>query len=535
MSKKTIFWLLMTFTIILLASGCKPVCTPAEYAGFKVFPMSPGDGTIASSLTPTFEWKFNEECLAQNINLEITKDAPGPGTVYTSGSSATSYTLTTPLEPASKYLWKTYASFTGGELGKISYSRILYTGPLCSSGVPVAPILDTPKDGEFAETIGEYWSYTFHWHYPGDCLPTSYLYEFAEDPGFQNIIDSGETQDHKSFLNKSFPDCATLYWRVAAKIGNQVGPWTDPAMFHFINKGTCWQNHYLSDDYAEISGRVYRDMCDQTGQFVSSNMLLNPGCVKTNNYNVRADGVYASNEHGLMNVVVDLGSGPCPSTGLDQATTYGENGGFDFVVMTPGEYCLSVRRDQTGHDYAANVTFDLMNGMWTEPGSYSPYLVVAQETITLSPGYHEVKQNFGWDKFDGIVKFFIEPTYCRKGPIPHCDPLRIYDFGEIAPMMARSADGKWVRTQFDGQMCYFRNFESLPDDLPEGFAGIPDMQYELLYEELEIYPEPPPCPTPTPTPRPKPDSPSCSGYTSESACLAAGCSWIFGAAAGACY
>ena len=535
MSKKALLSILIFIPLVIISSGCKPACTPAEYEGFKVWPNNPSDGTIVNSLTPTFEWHSNEDCQPVHINLEVKKNELGPGTVYTTGGSATSYALTTPLDPASKYIWRPFASSTDGEYGKIhKWYWAFFTGPLCSTGVPDAPILDVPANGGYAEPLSANSGFHFQWHYPGDCLPTSYLYEFASDPNFQDIVLSGETFDYKSYLKwQQFPDCSTLYWRVAAKIGSQVGPWSDPGIFYYVYDGHCWQNHYLSDDFAQISGRVYRDMCDQTGVFVPSNFQLHAGCIKTINNIGRGDGNHASSEHGLLNVVVDLGAGPCPSTGLDQATTYGENGGFDFVVMTPGDYCLSVSRNQTGHDYTANVTFDLLKGMWTEPGSFSFYSLVAQKTISLEPGYHVVKQDFGWDEFDGAVKLFIDPTYCRIGPIPHCDPLRIYEFGEYAPMMARSADGRYVRTQFDGQVCYFRNFDQEPGDFPDGIAGIPEDVYEEMVTKSEVYTDPPPCPSPTPTPRPKPKpsgGDSCSQYSSERNCIAAGCTWNFSAA-----
>lgn len=529
MSKKALFWLFICIPLILIASGCVP-CTEDDLDVFYTYPQEPVDGVIVDSLTPTFEWDFTNKCNPHEFRITLNKNIPDSGTVHNVSGNQRNFTISTPLEAGAKYIWDIYTTTATEYHGYTTPDRIFYTGPTCSNITPVAPVLDIPADGEFITPEYSSSPFEFHWNYPEYCLPSSYHYEFALDPNFVNILYSGDTPDYKQFVEKSFSDCTTVYWHVAAKNGNLMGPYSEIRSFSWIWDPNCWMNHYPSDDIAEISGRVYREMCDQTGVFVPSNMQLNPGCVKTNNYSVHADGVYTPNEHGLLEVVVDLGAGPCPSTGLDQDTTSGENGGFGFVVVTPGDYCLSVSRSQTGYDYTANAHFDLLKGMWTEPGSFSYYSLVAQQTISLGPGYHEVKQNFGWDEFDGIVKFFIQPTYCRIGPIPHCDPLRIYEIGEYAPMMARSADGKYIRTQFDGQVCYYRNFDEVPGDLPDGIAGMPEDVYEEMFTKMEEYPEPPPCPTPTPTPKPKSKpsgSVNCSQYSSEPACMAAGCTWKF--------
>ena len=539
MSKKALFWLLICIPLVLIASGCKPVCTPAEYEGFKVFPSSPFDGTIVSSLSPTFEWHSNEECQPGHINLEITKDALGPGTIYTTGGLETSYTLTTPLDPASKYIWKPYASSTGDDIGKIlNWYWAFFTGPICTSGVPEPPVLDVPSNGGYAEPLAATSGFHFHWHYPGDCLPTSYLYEFASDPNFQDIVLSGETADYKSYLMyQMFPDCSTLYWRVAAKIGSQVGPWSDPAIFYYVYDNKCWQNHYLSDDVALIRGKVYRDQCTQTFQTLPNGASAY-GCID-HAFGIMGDGNMSYNENidygepGLANVVVDLGAGPCPSTGLDQTTT-GAKGKYSFTVLTPGEYCVSVNKNQTG--YSGGTTYNMMNGLWSELPTKA---LSTGYDLYLSPGWYNLNLNFGWDKYDSFIKpFFREPTWCRWRPYPICDPLHLFEVGDVAPMLARNEAGTWFMTSIQGETCYFYNQYTKEAEITEADVGMPVEEYLKKFNELEVYPDPAPCPPPPPPPKPKQDKEKdvdFSKYASQDPCLAAGCNWLFGAAAGKCY
>ena len=106
----------------------------------------------------------------------------------------------------------------------------------------------------------------FQWSYPGGCLPEFYDYQFATDLGFTNIVLSGTTTEpYFMHLYETFPNCSSLFWRVAARVGTTVGPWSDAFQFHWVEDDTCWQNEYISDDAARINVRLYLESCDQTG------------------------------------------------------------------------------------------------------------------------------------------------------------------------------------------------------------------------------------------------------------------------------
>jgi hypothetical protein len=531
MLKNTFFLLLVCMAVLLLASGCAPSCTEYDIDHNSFSYLHPATGSIVNDLTPTFEWGYPSECNPYEFRLELSENIPGTGTTYNISGAKRDFTLSSPLEAGSKYFWNIYATTVDEYHGYNPPDFIFYTGPTCSNVTPVAPVLDLPADGEFVTPKYISDSLQFHWHYPEYCLPTTFIYEFASDPNFVNILESGETPNHSQFVNKSFQDCTTVYWHVAAKNGNLMGPFSETRSFNWIWDPNCWMNHYLSDDIAEISGRVYLDRCEQTGQFVPSNFQLTAGCVITPKFGVHADGTYSQNEHGLSSVVINLGAGPCPSIGLDQDTTHPPNGGFDFIVLTPGEYCLSVSKAQTAYDYNDSAYFDLTDGFWTEPITYAP---VAEYTISLGTGYHVIKQDFGWDEYNAMIKEFKQPTYCRVGPDPICDPLKIFEVGEFAPMLARNAPGTWILTNIEGMQCYFYDSEDILEDTGDDALALKE-NYEKRKFELEAFDPLPPCPTPVPTPKPAREV-DCSKFTSQDSCLAAGCKWSPPAAAASfCY
>ena len=93
-------------------------------------------------------------------------------------------------------------------------------------------------------------------------------------------------------------------------------------------------------------------------------------------------------------------------------------------------------------------------------------------------------------------------------------------------------------TSIQGETCYFYNQYTKEAEITEADVGMPVEEYLKKFNELEVYPDPAPCPPPPPPPKPKQDKEKdvdCSKYASQDPCLAAGCNWLFGAAAGKCY
>ncbi|MEJ2448537.1 MAG: hypothetical protein P8Y37_11450, partial [Anaerolineales bacterium] len=212
---------------------------------------------------------------------------------------------------------------------------------------------------------------------------------------------------------------------------------------------------------------------------------------------------------------VDLGPGPCPSTGLDHKGTFDT-----FNVLTPGIYCVSISRNQSGQTAAGDV--NLMKGIWVEPRTDE---VLAYKTIELESGPQDLEVHFFWDRFEPVTLFYPVPENinCRRGPDIVCDPLKIPLAGEILPIIARDVESEWKQTSYEGELCYVY----LPAvQIDEALAQTASSEFRT--EDLPFFETQPSCPTPTPAPpEHQPTSPTgCAQYTDQRSCIAAKCNWF---------
>lgn len=494
-SKKQLL-LLLTIPLMILAAGCAPDCTTSEYLSFDTILDGPTEGEIVTSLTPTLSWHHNESCTPESFVAFITKDGSvGVNSTVTSGLNSF-LSPDSALQPGGSYTWLVFPHRASPPIKgpKTSTSRTFYTGPICSGDPLVTPVLTYPEDKSF---ISPGSSYNFKWNYPGNCLPNAYYYEFASDPNFTEILKSGNTPNHYQYLDETFPDCSTVFWRVAAMDGSTVGPFSDTHKFTWVTDSKCWQNHLISLDSADISGHVYNDKCPQTNFYVplGNPFILDPACKITGGIGIHANGLFAYSypEQGLSDVRIDLGAGPCPSIGLDHKNT--SSGYYKFVVLTPGVYCLSITNQQTS---STDETGDLTKGIWTEPLTKQD---VTGVTITLEDGYHDIKQNFGWDKIEQLFAMFkLEvPTNCRAWPGMDSNVEAIILAGDSVPLIGQVAASDWKLAVVSEKLCYIY--------LPGSF-DLPEV-------------DPPPEPKPTPKPG---GSDSCANYTRED-CKLPLCMW----------
>jgi len=274
-SPKTLRWIILSTLIVLIATGC--ACTPEETESFIVIPDGPVDGAIVDQY-PVFNWHDSESCTPEKFQISITYDSPlnkGGSARYPTGDQS-EFTWPDPLTIGGLYTWRMAAYMGANEpTGPGTERRELYIGPLCSGETMTAPDLYYPETNGWVSESGPR---RFSWAYPGgNCLPPFYEYEFASDPGFANIVESGMTPDHRQYVDKVFPNCSTLFWRVRAHDGTNPGPWSDVFDFHRVTDNTCWQNHYISDDAARISVLFYRDECAYTGD-AAGMRLSSTGC-----------------------------------------------------------------------------------------------------------------------------------------------------------------------------------------------------------------------------------------------------------------
>lgn len=528
MSTKKIQWIIVSSLIILFISGCK--CSNDGVEAFEFIADSPIGGVLISSLTPDFDWHGSDTCDPDQFRLFIKED------VQYGGDHASAevpyndvpYTLTgDSLLPGRAYYWygraeNEWSSEDPGASGEYSEPSYFYTGPVCSGDPLVAPDLEYPREYSGNQDIDNWITHDnlqdFHWSYSGGCLPLAYDYEFASDAGFADIVLSGTTTTpYEQHIFETFPNCSSLFWRVRASDGTAVGPWSEVWQFHWVREGTdCYQTHYISDDAARIDVLLYWDECSQTGYSASSTMITDPGC-KADDISsiIVADGerVFPPSDYGMGGFEVDLGSGPCPSTGLDHK----KRNQLPFYVLAPGTYCVSITRDQTLESYPYAY---LMDGIWSEPRTND---VVAYQTVEVGPGTSDITVEFGWDKYDFT---FVMPDFdftmeCRFCPDP-LGPVTGFLFaGQPVPVFGRDWQSNWKLSEVEGMACYVLIPDALIDEALEKFDG-----FEWRSADLGQYPPAPPCPEPDKSDNPGQPDP-CSNYSNYKTCESNGCEWDY--------
>ncbi len=495
--------ILITFLFLVLASGCAPECTAEEIASFVPILESPPNGSEVSYDSPiTFDWTHNESCRPHEYQIII----DNLGVYYVEGDTS-NFDYGLGFSPGIQYEWivRGIAKDENNHTVNGPHSEIwtFTTDGRCSSASElVQPVLTAPQFGEWlGEGQGPGPSLaTIRWSYSGDCYPDSFHYQAASDPGFTNIITSGITDWNQHKANISVPRCARIHWRVQARAGNNSGEYSEPSRFTYASISSCFQNQ-ASIDAALIRGFVFEDYCMATFPYVPEDVGISMECAFSGKFGVYGNGVRArgiNGEPGMPNVVIDLGAGQCPSTGLDEFTTM-SNGMYYFMVQSPGEYCVSVSKIKNP---------DLKNGIWTNPLTDQE---VTQQTLTFGPGEMKKLQDFGWDKYDYIpVEFGIHLlSVCRAGDSTDHREIMYLEKGQIVPIIARNEDSTWFLTKFG---CYV----SLATGEPAQDPG-----------DLPIYPGPPP-----PQPQEDPDIlKSCSSYNDPGLCPTPRCKWVIAAGA----
>ena len=141
---------------------------------------------------------------------------------------------------------------------------------------------------------------------------------------------------------------------------------------------------------AMISGWVWYDLCDSGKDGQPAPATSPSGCVMNNSplglYH--ADGVLGSDEPLIEGVVVTLGEGACPSTGLAETSTITTDLSYSFTGLKAGTYCISI-------DPQREPNFSILRpGIWTYPILSQD---VVNTTVTVSTGEYRGMVNFGWD------------------------------------------------------------------------------------------------------------------------------------------
>ncbi|MCI0399087.1 MAG: hypothetical protein L0332_19080 [Chloroflexi bacterium] len=135
---------------------------------------------------------------------------------------------------------------------------------------------------------------------------------------------------------------------------------------------------------AVISGRIWHDLCAVSGEG-GVEASPSPGCRPADGGGYQANGVLQPGEPGLGGIIVTLGPGMCPASGLAVTVTDGD-GFYLFGGLKAGAYCVMIDPAQE-----QNASL-LVPGQWTyspDPGGWA--------NLTLIPGENKADVNFGWD------------------------------------------------------------------------------------------------------------------------------------------
>jgi len=385
-------------------TGDAPVYTECDPA-YMVAPtlISLPDNAVIQSLQAHFEWEYPGHVIIDTQQQQVITPcntasfhvhlSSGPyfqdnlggedsGAPASFGIYSGTWSTGTILKPGTEYRWS-IQPFSQGVDGPISVTRTFFTGPLCDSDNLSVPIPLSPLNHWIVNDLEDL---TLNWRYPDGCLPDSYNVEIS--PMMQ--FDGSPLNDNTGSPTTSWApthileDCTRYYWHVTAvKDGIPAGQGSQVFNFRVDLTGTC-----APEAIGSIQGTVWEDQCVGPGSGTPMPDPLPLGCATTAVDTLFTNQTYDPGEPGIPGLVVSLGSGPCPSTGLRDVPTWGD-GMFDFYMVSPGTYCVSV-----DIHYAWNTSV-LLPGSWTVPAEAVGY-ALANRTITVSAGQETNNVDFGW-------------------------------------------------------------------------------------------------------------------------------------------
>ncbi len=155
---------------------------------------------------------------------------------------------------------------------------------------------------------------------------------------------------------------------------------------------------------ASVSGRLWQDVCEATGQKGNppggpQRQGLTrpddppPGCIAYTDGLFRANGLMEPGEPAISDVVVILVEEPCGTLGVDLRTyeaVTNKVGTFHFAGLRAGAYCLMIPASTPANEPR------LGQGVWTQPRlDYSAREAVI--TVQVGTGENKTDVNLGWD------------------------------------------------------------------------------------------------------------------------------------------
>ena len=141
---------------------------------------------------------------------------------------------------------------------------------------------------------------------------------------------------------------------------------------------------------ASIQGWVWHDMCATAMDGELALSSAPEGCIEALSPlgDYRANGQMDGVEAGIGDLIIRLGEGACPATGLAETVTTAMDISYSFMELPAGTYCVSVNPSEE-----PNMTL-LRPGIWTFPEVSEGTIGT---TVTVAEGENVFDINFGWD------------------------------------------------------------------------------------------------------------------------------------------
>jgi hypothetical protein len=291
------------------------------------------------------------------------------------------------LDPGSTYYWRVAAFLTeppAGPRGPWSETRRLGVAETCSDpGQLAAPFLQSPEDGSTQYAVDSLAGHRpwLVWTPSGACQPTEFLVELFMDPESGPVLISHRTGGPAADweVDQDLQIGVTYFWRVAAMVGEDIGPFSAPWSFTTIG--------VPDGQPGAVMGRVWNDVCARPLDWQWSDPLP-PGCGYTEG-GITGNADMDAGESGIAGVTVSSTSGACPpGTGGVQETVTDANG--DYVIyLPPGSFCVWI-------DFSAGDNATVLAGGWpTFPACY--YDAMDACTVEMTDGEIVEAFNFGFE------------------------------------------------------------------------------------------------------------------------------------------
>ncbi|OGO10516.1 MAG: hypothetical protein A2Y93_13545 [Chloroflexi bacterium RBG_13_68_17] len=438
--------------------------------------LSPDNGTLVDSLTPTLTWNYVGECEPDAFVVGIYDESTGTTLSDEVEGTTMWWTPPTPLRSASRYWWNV-TPLSGSTEGEIEGGSFR-TGPLCTGILPsdyAAPVLVSPADGTVIDESYYYFRegqppmvvVDMIWEDPAGCLsPDGYQLVISRSPSFAPGWDTEDfwgSSGHASrfFLppGMDYSSCEPWYWRVAANVpGGGLGPYSETWTFYVNTAGLVCPPELvritpispvappgaLLTGHAAIAGHIWHDECAVPYE---STDVAPAGCVIMPDGGMEANGILDSGESGIEGVTVHLSSGGCPGEAASSYTTDG-GGYYTFHDLTAGTYCVEIDATSDGNEEV------LIPGNWTVPYRwYGPGPISAEVTLGSDDDISRMN-DFAWDyqflpapsavtPSGTPFARVIENARCRSGPGVIYPLIAFVSQGQSFPIQGRNADSTW--------------------------------------------------------------------------------------------